>query len=712
MTRTNRLCDELYEDEDNTNVHDGDDDDEVAVEPCDVLVLGAGAAGIAAARALTKLGVKTVVVEGRSRVGGRAHTSDELGAGMGLDHGAKWVHGACSENRIVQLLQEEEAAETAAETRLQLNPLPRPSKEVEPETRMTPIFQLLSTEPSLASLSPLLSSTDAFSTATTASTASRSTSDSDASDSDNDQHPEMVEETRDDVAEMDPSVTMTRILLPAMNKNNGQEEKCAIKAMEPSPAAIQVAKDVFDHLMEFLEDPEAAIRQPHHQNRDDGDDANGLALDLENASLQDILLFKYRQQTQEQLNDSTFAQLCQDQLIKTNPLMQQALQILPTEEEQTDFSRQVMALLNLEINLFFDNWEGAPVNEVSLVHGLEGTILPGGNRVLPGGYGSLIKRLAQPLLQQQQQSNQIIRLNHRVVSVKTLSTIEMRSPSTTKIQVECQVSPQQDDNKKGLPVPVRTKVFEASACIIALPLGVLKAAVQPMDEEEKEHLRFEPPLPDSLCHSIQKLGVAVMDKVELAFPYQWWPENMERFTIACSHLNQNPTYHPWTSFIVESAGGDKQQGAITGGTPNVLVCYLHGDFAKEIEAKTNAQIQEECMLVLQSSDLVDRTTASLSKSDHVPDPLAIHVTRWFQDPLSRGCWTFYGKGSSPKDASNFRQNIECRSRGLFFAGEHTCDGSVPGDDLGCLHGAYLSGELAANSVVERLKAPTAVAVGQ
>jgi len=78
------LCDELYEDEDNTNVHDGDDDDEVAVEPCDVLVLGAGAAGIAAARALTKLGVKTVVVEGRSRVGGRAHTSDELGVQSGF----------------------------------------------------------------------------------------------------------------------------------------------------------------------------------------------------------------------------------------------------------------------------------------------------------------------------------------------------------------------------------------------------------------------------------------------------------------------------------------------------------------------------------------------------------------------------------------------------------------------------------------------------
>ncbi|WP_415794267.1 FAD-dependent oxidoreductase, partial [Mycolicibacterium frederiksbergense] len=41
----------------------------------DVIVVGAGFAGLSAARELTKRGHKVVVLEGRDRVGGRAHTA-------------------------------------------------------------------------------------------------------------------------------------------------------------------------------------------------------------------------------------------------------------------------------------------------------------------------------------------------------------------------------------------------------------------------------------------------------------------------------------------------------------------------------------------------------------------------------------------------------------------------------------------------------------
>ena len=37
---------------------------------------------------------------------------------------------------------------------------------------------------------------------------------------------------------------------------------------------------------------------------------------------------------------------------------------------------------------------------------------------------------------------------------------------------------------------------------------------------------------------------------------------------------------------------------------------------------------------------------------------------------------------------------------LYFAGEHTCDGSVAGLDIGTVHGAYLSGRLAAEELLE------------
>ena len=59
----------------------------------DVLVIGAGCAGIAAARALAARGRSCVVLEGGARVGGRAFTEVES-LGLPFDHGASWLHQA------------------------------------------------------------------------------------------------------------------------------------------------------------------------------------------------------------------------------------------------------------------------------------------------------------------------------------------------------------------------------------------------------------------------------------------------------------------------------------------------------------------------------------------------------------------------------------------------------------------------------------------
>ncbi|NIR59792.1 MAG: NAD(P)-binding protein, partial [Gammaproteobacteria bacterium] len=44
------------------------------MRPIDVAVIGAGAAGLAAGRTLQAGGARCVILEGGSRVGGRAHT--------------------------------------------------------------------------------------------------------------------------------------------------------------------------------------------------------------------------------------------------------------------------------------------------------------------------------------------------------------------------------------------------------------------------------------------------------------------------------------------------------------------------------------------------------------------------------------------------------------------------------------------------------------
>ncbi|MDQ7028453.1 MAG: FAD-dependent oxidoreductase [Ardenticatenia bacterium] len=68
-----------------------------------VVVIGAGIAGLAAARTLRRAGVSVVVVEARRRVGGRIWTDNALGAPVDL--GASWVHGFVPENPIVPVVE-------------------------------------------------------------------------------------------------------------------------------------------------------------------------------------------------------------------------------------------------------------------------------------------------------------------------------------------------------------------------------------------------------------------------------------------------------------------------------------------------------------------------------------------------------------------------------------------------------------------------------
>jgi monoamine oxidase len=72
----------------------------------DVVVVGAGVAGLAAAAALRARGVRCVVLEADSRPGGRIRTVREpaLG-GFPLDHGAGWLH-AGEKNPLAALLRE------------------------------------------------------------------------------------------------------------------------------------------------------------------------------------------------------------------------------------------------------------------------------------------------------------------------------------------------------------------------------------------------------------------------------------------------------------------------------------------------------------------------------------------------------------------------------------------------------------------------------
>jgi monoamine oxidase len=59
----------------------------------DVLIIGAGAAGLAAAARLKLAGVSGTLVEARDRIGGRIHTIHPQGSPLPIELGAEFVHG-------------------------------------------------------------------------------------------------------------------------------------------------------------------------------------------------------------------------------------------------------------------------------------------------------------------------------------------------------------------------------------------------------------------------------------------------------------------------------------------------------------------------------------------------------------------------------------------------------------------------------------------
>jgi hypothetical protein len=199
-------------------------------------------------------------------------------------------------------------------------------------------------------------------------------------------------------------------------------------------------------------------------------------------------------------------------------------------------------------------------------------------------------------------------------------------------------------------------VLEADALVCTLPLGILK-----IPEKESGHVAFVPPLSDAKQSAIEKLGCGLLNKCALSFPKIFWQD----------------------SDFMGMAGADQSYlilNAVSYTKRPILIFMYGGSFAKEVEDWTDTEIVEDCMDVLKRCCGRD-----------IPDPVDYCCTRWGKEQFSRMSFTYIPPGvDGPKELSTMGEAIDDPVQPgrplIMFAGEHTTPYHPS-----TMHGAFLSG---------------------
>ncbi|UJR09922.1 hypothetical protein I4U23_014143 [Adineta vaga] len=253
---------------------------------------------------------------------------------------------------------------------------------------------------------------------------------------------------------------------------------------------------------------------------------------------------------------------------------------------------------------------------------------------VPYGYGNLIERIAN--------KHQLpIQLNTPVTQIDTTDPEQIAITTSNE----------------------SSKIF-CRRLIITIPLGCLK----------RETILFQPSLPDWKRQAIDQMGMGVMNKLIVQFPTNFWGEQIGCFSHAC---NERRGRFRFTLCLPPPK--------------NILIMFVTGTFARELEILSDAEILESIMKFFRQ----------VFPEKTIPEPIAYRFTRWAQDPLAYGAYSNFAVNSGPHTIELLAK--ETSDGRVQWAGEHAhINDNTKQWSIGCVHSAFQSGQRAAKTIRKQL----------
>lgn len=291
-----------------------------------------------------------------------------------------------------------------------------------------------------------------------------------------------------------------------------------------------------------------------------------------------------------------------------------ALEALPAWRAAPASLRQ---LLHHHVNATWEQEYGGSADELSAWYGNDSQEFGGEDALLPDGFDAITRHLSQGLN---------VRLSTRVSAL---------APGRVTLADGTHI--------------------EAKACVLTVPLGVLKAG----------GVRLQEPLNTARTQAIEALGMGLLNKCWLRFDRIHWPDDVDWM----EWLGPQPgRWAQWVSL------GHRLRAP-------VLLGFHAAQQARALES-------------LSDRDTVASAHEALRAmfGNRFPAPQAAQITRWGRDPLALGSYSFNAVGSSSKT----RRALGGSEWGgaLWLAGEAT-----EPHHFGTAHGAVMSGRRVAKALL-------------